>query len=185
MDEEYPCPYCGEQIKNVAVICRFCKSKLSAKINQDHGSPHELEIEPNRPISIVLFELLFYASIAISTTQMIIFPVDFSDESTIYKQALFENAYVAMYIFITAVFTFLAYLTARHGNNAARWIITIVTVLSALTSLLISIDPEYIYEYYNDTEETLTILTWVIDFLSIYLLFTPKSNTWFRAFSKK
>jgi Na+/proline symporter len=124
-----------------------------------------------RPSSIIWFERLFLASIAVGVlNSALIFP------SLAASQPVSPAFLIGTIVVGVAINLALWWFAARRGSNAARIILTILFALG-LASVLFTLT---MGTYPPGTAGLLSGINWVLQVAAVVFLYRPDANAWFR-----
>lgn len=128
-----------------------------------------------RPKSIILFERLYLASLAIA---ILVQALDYSDmmaalakEPTFREAGVGGGAVIGLLSAAYAGYLLLWFLTARVGLNAVKWILVVLTALDVFVALRGFGGPW-------DTMLVLTLAVRVLEVAAVAFLFQPDAVAW-------
>jgi len=128
-----------------------------------------------RPKSIVMFERLFLASLAMGLFVLALGYEDMmaalANEPTFQKAGVGAGFVIGLLAVVYAVYLLLWYLTARQGVNAAKWIVVVLTVLDALAALRALAGPW-------DAMLLLSLAARALAVAAVVYLFQPDAVAW-------
>lgn len=131
-----------------------------------------------RPQSILMFERLYLASLAIGIVN---FVLSFDQAVSMVQNdpELAELGLGSGFVIATSSFSFLIslllwYLIARRASSIAKWILVILTAFGFIFMLFDS-------SSYGGVSGTITWITTILQLVALVFLFRPDAKDWFRA----
>jgi len=128
-----------------------------------------------RPKSIILFERLFLASLAMGIFVLALGYEDMmaalADEPTFREAGVGGGFVIGLLAAVYAVYLLLWYLTARVGVNAVKWIVVVLTVLDVLEALRALAGPW-------DAMLLLSVAVRALEVAAVVYLFQPDAVAW-------
>ena len=130
----------------------------------------------NRPISIIWFERLFLASLAVSCIDMFVHPDAFFSTDEIGGDAglIFTLVMAVVTIIWFGLTILLWFFTAYRASNWAKWINVVLLILS------LGLAVPYISEF-SPSENFFTAVAYSLLTGAILCLFRPDARIWFQS----
>lgn len=133
-----------------------------------------------RPASIVIFERLFLASLALSVVNFIIgydaAANELAREPALAQIGLGTEILIGMMVVTTAIYLLLWFLIARKASNVAKWFLVVFTALGAATFLssLAALGLR------TDLNVLLSLAYYALAVAAVVFLFKPDAVGWLR-----
>ncbi len=132
-----------------------------------------------RPSSIVMFERLFLASLAISVVNFFVgydaMVASVEREPTLSAVGVGEGAAVAAFVIGLAIYLLLWFLIARKASNVAKWVLVVLLALSVL-SLLSTLASSFAL-----TATTLLgLAVYALEIAAVVFLFRDDAKAWLK-----
>lgn len=180
MSEEYPCPFCGENIKKIAKLCRYCRSEITpiATDNKETVAVQPVSTGTKKPRQIDSFKL-YYGQGAVFQF-MYMYYAKRNDLLALSDQA---QSVLAIYLFIGLI---ISWAIAKKQSGTLRWLLCLHFIVDIyITIVFLGIPVAINYSSTNNSDFNI----WAIGLIALLIfrswvmhyLFTPAAEKWFKA----
>jgi len=129
-----------------------------------------------RPKSIIMFERLFLASLALGALSVVLNYQALTDlaanDPSMRQVGLGSGFLIGILAVSYAIYLLLWYLIARRASSAAKWILVVFTVIGVLSDL------PGLAGGWNSTL-ALSLVVYALEILAVVYLFRPDAKAWF------